>query len=180
MTTSYYTATSLDGYIADQNNSLDWLMAVADADTATSDVDDFLTGVGAMCMGATTYEWMAANNPPEYWPDNYGDRPCWVFTHRDLPPIPGANLRFVAGDVRPIHTQMTEAAADRDIWIVGGGELAGQFADAGLLDEVIVGITPVTLGAGAPLLPRRILSDRMRLVEVEQMGQFAKLAYRLD
>lgn len=75
---------------------------------------------------------------------------------------------------------MTEAAADRDTWIVGGGELAGQFADAGLLDEVIVGITPVTLGAGAPLLPRRILSDRMRLVEVEQMGQFAKLAYRLD
>ncbi|MBF6321253.1 dihydrofolate reductase family protein [Nocardia cyriacigeorgica] len=180
MTTRYYTATSLDGYIADQNNSLDWLMAVADADTATSDVDDFLLGVGAMCMGATTYEWIAANDPPEHWADNYGDRPCWVFTHRDLPPIPGANLRFVAGDVRPIHAQMTEAAAGRDIWVVGGGELAGRFADAGLLDEVIVGIAPVTLGSGAPLLPRRILSDRMRLVEVEQMGQFAKLAYRLS
>ncbi|NEW46228.1 dihydrofolate reductase [Nocardia cyriacigeorgica] len=179
MTTLYYTATSLDGYIADPDNSLDWLMAVADADTATSDVDEFLLGVGAMCMGATTYEWMAANNPQEYWPENYGDRPCWVFTHRDLPAIPGANLHFAAGDVGAVHEQMAAAAGDRDIWVVGGGELAGQFADAGLLDEVIVGITPVTLGGGAPLLPRRILSDRMRLVGVEQMGQFAKLTYRL-
>ena len=51
---------------------------------------------------------------------------------------------------------MTRAAGDRNIWIVGGGDLAGQFADAGLLDEVIVSIAPVTLGAGAPLLPRRL------------------------
>ncbi|WP_245673296.1 dihydrofolate reductase family protein [Nocardia lijiangensis] len=62
----------------------------------------------------------------------------------------------------------------------GGGELAGRFADAGLLDEVIVGITPVTLGGGAPLLPRRILSDRMRLVDVARMGQFAQLTYQLS
>ena len=51
---------------------------------------------------------------------------------------------------------MVGAAGDRNVWIVGGGDLAGQFADAGLLDEVIVSIAPVTLGGGAPLLPRRI------------------------
>ncbi|MFD6392421.1 dihydrofolate reductase family protein [Nocardia sp. NPDC060259] len=89
-------------------------------------------------------------------------------------------MRFVAGEVAAVHEQMVAAAAGRDIWIVGGGDLAGQFADAGLLDEVIVGITPVTLGGGAPLLPRRILADRMRLVDVERMGQFAKLVYRLS
>lgn len=180
MTTTYYTASSLDGYIADANNSLDWLMAVADADTATSDVDEFLRDVGVLCLGATTYEWMAANNPPEDWRENYGDRPAWVFTHRVLPEIPGANVRFVRGEVGPVHEQMVAAAEGRDIWIVGGGELAGQFADAGLLDEVIVGVTPVTLGGGAPLLPRRILSDRLRLVDVARMGQFAKLVYHLS
>ncbi|GGN73309.1 dihydrofolate reductase family protein [Nocardia rhizosphaerihabitans] len=179
MTTRYYTATSLDGYIADPDNSLDWLMAVADADTATGDVGEFLRGIGALCLGSTTYEWMANNNPPETWHDNYGDLPTWVFTHRELPVLPGANVRFVAGEVRPVHEQMTAAAAGRGIWIIGGGDLAGQFADAGLLDEVIVGIAPVTLGGGAPLLPRRILSDRLRLVDVERLGQFAKLVYRL-
>ncbi|MGW4737336.1 dihydrofolate reductase family protein [Nocardia xishanensis] len=180
MTTQYYTASSLDGYIADPDNSLSWLFAVPDADAATDDIGTFLGGVGAMAMGATTYEWMLANESPASWRDNYGDRPCWVFTHRELPAIPGANLRFVSGDVEPVHKLMAEAAGERNIWIVGGGELAGRFADAGLLDEVIVGITPVTLGGGAPLLPRRILADRMRLAEVARMGQFAQLTYRLS
>ncbi|MFJ2834001.1 dihydrofolate reductase family protein [Nocardia sp. NPDC087230] len=180
MTTRYYTATSLDGYIADPDNSLDWLMAVPDADTALGDVSDFVLGVGALCLGSTTYEWMVTNNPPEDWHENYGDRPTWVFTHRELPELPGANIRFVAGEVGAVHAQMVDAAASRDIWIIGGGDLAGQFADAGLLDEVVVGVAPVTLGGGAPLLPRRLLSDRLRLVEVAQLGQFAKLVYRVS
>jgi dihydrofolate reductase len=65
---------------------------------------------------------------------------------------------------------MVEAAGDRNVWIVGGGDLAGQFADAGLLDEVIVSIAPVTLGAGAPLLPRRL---ELRLDELDRNGDFA-------
>src|SRR3712207_8149692 len=61
------------------------------------------------------------------------------------------------------------AAGDRNVWIVGGGDLVGQFADVGLLDEVTVSIAPVTLGAGAPLLPRRI---ELRLEELGQNGDF--------
>ena len=64
---------------------------------------------------------------------------------------------------------MAAAAGNRNLWIVGGGDLAGQFADAGLLDEVIVSIAPVTLGAGAPLLPRRI---ELRLDETDRNGDF--------
>jgi dihydrofolate reductase len=65
---------------------------------------------------------------------------------------------------------MQRAAAGRNVWIVGGGDLAGQFADRGLLDEVLVTIAPVTLGAGAPLLPRRL---ELRLVELGRNGDFA-------
>ena len=90
---------------------------------------------------------------PEKWRESYGDRPAWVFTHRDLPPIAGASVTFVSGDVRPVHAAMTAAAGDRDIWLVGGGELVGAFADAGLLDEIILGVAPVTLGAGARCCP---------------------------
>ena len=67
---------------------------------------------------------------------------------------------------------MVAAAGDGNVWIVGGGDLVGQFHDAGLLDQVVVGIAPVTLGAGAPLLPRRI--EGLRLVEVARNGQMVE------
>lgn len=87
---------------------------------------------------------------------------------------PGADIRFVRGDVAPVHRRMLEAAGDRDVWIVGGGDLAGQFADAGLLDEVLVFIAPVTLGAGAPVLPRHV---ELRLEELARNGEFACARY---
>ncbi|MDN5684332.1 dihydrofolate reductase family protein, partial [Corynebacterium glyciniphilum] len=62
------------------------------------------------------------------------------------------------------HAQMTDVAGDRDLWIVGGGDLAGQFADAGLLDEVWVQYAPVTLGDGAPLLPRPLSMELLETV----------------
>ncbi|MFC8047601.1 dihydrofolate reductase family protein [Nocardia sp. NPDC057353] len=178
-TTRFYTATSLDGYIADPENSLEWLFAVPGASTAEEDTAELIAKTGAMCMGATTYEWMLEHDEPGQWEQAYGDRPCWVFTHRELPALPGANLRFVADDVRAAHADMVAAAGGQDIWVIGGGDLAGQFADAGLLDEVVAAVAPVTLGGGAPLLPRRLLSDRLTLTGVEQVEQFAVLTYRV-
>lgn len=133
---------------------------------------------------------------PEEWRRWYGERPCWVFTHRDdLPAVPGADIRFVQGDVRPVHAEMVAAVREgsgggsggsrgshgygENVWLVGGGELVGNFADAGLLDDIILGVAPVTLGAGAPLLPRRLDGGRLRLTDVEQVGQFAYLTYEV-
>jgi dihydrofolate reductase len=179
--TQYYTATSVDGFIADADNSLDWLFEVTERDDRFG---PFLAGVGAFAMGATTYEWVLEQekllDEPEKWQQWYGDRPSWVFTHRDLPVIPGAAITFVSGDVRPVHAAMTEVAGGRNIWLVGGGELVGAFADAGLLDEVILGVAPVTLGAGAPVLPRRLTSSRLTLTAAEQAGPFAYLTYRVS
>jgi len=177
--TQFYTATSIDGFIADQHNSLDWLFEVGEG--TDNPFADFFAGVGAFAMGATTYEWVmehdALLDQPLKWADYYGDVPAWVFTHRELPAIPGADLRFVQGDVRPVHEAMVATAKDKNVWLVGGGELAGAFADAGLLDEIILGVAPVALGAGAPLLPRRMTSSRLTLTGMEQRGQFAYLTY---
>ena len=72
------------------------------------------------------------------------------------------------------------AAADgQNIWLVGGGDLVGQFADQGLLDEILLGIAPVMLGAGAPLLPRRLGADRLTLQGVEHDERFVFLTYRV-
>ncbi|MEU4238333.1 dihydrofolate reductase family protein [Actinoplanes sp. NPDC026619] len=184
--TQYYTATTIDGYIADPDNSLEWLFAVDEGREDESGANPFATffaGVGAFVMGATTYEWILDHDSlltePQKWQGYYGDVPAWVFTHRDLPPIPGADITFVRGDVRPVHEAMTEAAAGKNVWVTGGGELAGAFADAGLLDELILGVAPATLGAGAPLLPRRLMPSRLSLTSVEQRGQFAYLTYTL-
>ena len=175
--TQYYTATTLDGFIADPDNSLDWLFTREQAADGPLNYREFIAGVGALAMGSTTYEWIldhefAGKDPAEWkWPY---DIPCWVFTHRELRVVPGAQLELVRGDVAPVHAEMIAAAGGRNVWVVGGGDLAGQFADAGLLDEVIVYIAPVTLGAGAPLLSRRL---ELRLEELGRNRDFAAARY---
>ena len=181
MATIYYTATTLDGFLATTDNALDWLFEVPGADEAESGIGDFMAGIGALAMGSTTYEWVLEHEnmleEPEKWLASYGDLPTWVFSHRDLPPIPGTGIRVTSQDVRAAHAEMAEAAGDKDIWLRGGGDLVGLFDDLGLLDRVMVSVAPVTLGAGAPLLPRDIRSDRLTLTSVKQAGQFAELAY---
>lgn len=179
--TRYYTATSIDGYIADPHHSLDWLFEAAGAAGGEGPVGfaDFFAGVGAFCMGAFTYEWMVAHREVVRWEQTYGQVPCWVFTHRTLPAPPGVPVRFVSGPVAPVHQVMATEAGGRNIWLVGGGDLAGQFADQGLLDELILDVAPVTLGGGAPLLPRRISASRLSLTSVERHGGFARLTYSL-
>jgi dihydrofolate reductase len=184
--TIFYTATTLDGYIADERDSLDWLFEVPAGDDAEGHerrFARFIADVGAIAMGSTTFEWIVGYEHllehPEKWRQSYGDIPTWVFSHRRLPVIEGADLRFVQGDVATVHRDMTEASAGKNIWIVGGGDLVGQFADADLLDEIQVSIAPVTLGGGAPLLPRRLTSSRLTLASVERQGQFVAATYRV-
>ena len=170
--TVYYTATTLDGFIADENHSLDWLHRQRHDPEGPMAYGAFSAGVGALAMGATTYEWILDHaSAGGDWPYR---APSWVFTHRRLRVVEGADVRFASGDVRDAHPGLVAAAGDRDVWIVGGGDLAGQFADAGLLDEVVVTIAPVTLGAGAPLLPRAL---DLRLEEVARNEDFAAARY---
>lgn len=181
MKTIYYTATSLDGFIATEDHSLEWLLPLGDVnDTSYS---HFIAKVGALAMGASTYEWMLRNalkvseQMGSAWPYT---QPCWVFTHRDLAGVAGADIRFTQGSVKSVHAEMTQAASGKDIWIVGGGDLAGQFHDAGLLDEAIIQVASVTLGKGKPLFPRSVTSPPWQLLSARQVGtDFAELHYRL-
>lgn len=181
MKTQYYTATSLDGFIATEDDSLDWLFPLGDINDTSYGA--FFAEVGALAMGASTYEWMlrhaekVAQQTGSPWP--YA-QPAWVFTHRALPGIAGADIRFVQGDVRPVHAAMLQAANGRNLWVVGGGDLAAQFHDAGLLDEALIQVASVTLGSGKPLFPRRVTSPPWKLLSVRQVGTgFAELRYQL-
>ena len=178
--TQFYGASSLDGFLATQDDSIDWLLQFGDIAPSYA---GFISQVGAIAMGASTYQWLIDNhvrpNSPQQQPWPYG-QPTWVFTHRKLAVVPGATIRFVCGDVQPVHAAMMKEAGGKNIWLVGGGELVGQFWDQGLLDELIVQITSVTLGAGKPLLPRSIHTPPLRLVSVQQFGDaFAELRYEV-
>lgn len=171
MRTQYYTASSLDGFIATEDDSVDWLFPLGDPDD--SSYPEFIANVGALVMGSSTYEWILRNSEKvieevgSAWPYS---QPTWVLTTRTLQAIDGADVRFVRGDVRVVHEEMRAVAGDKNIWVVGGGDLAGQFYDAGLLDELIVSVGSVTLGSGKPLFPREVLSPVLRLVSVRQIG----------
>ena len=182
MATIYCTATSLDGFIADDEESLSWLFTTpghADdpegryGDGDTLDYEHFIAGVGAVVCGANSYAWvhreLTRDGREFVWPY---EQPSWIVTHRDLD-LPAGVRRF-SGNVRELHAEILEVAGDQDIWIVGGGDLAGQFADAGLLDTVWVHQTPVVLGAGKPLLPRRLRLHRQR---IERDGQLTAMLF---
>lgn len=175
----YYTASSFNGFIATEENSLEWLFEVGSPDAV--DFNSFLAGIDVLVSGSTTYEWVYEfenlAEAPEKWRDSYGDRPTFVFTSRDLPVPDGSDIRFVSGKVEEHIESIRGAAGDGNIWVIGGGDLAAQFLDAGVLDEIQVTMTPVALPGGAPLFPRDIRSDRLELRSVEKFGQFAHLIF---
>lgn len=174
-TTIYYTAMTLDGFLADENHSLEWLFKQDFDNEGPFNHEDFMPTIGASVMGSSTYEWLLEHQIAKGEPWMF-DEPAWVFSSRNLEPVEGAEIKFVSGDVRPVHAAAAEIAGDKAIWIVGGGELAGQFADAGLLDELVVSIAPVTLGRGAPLLPRRL---DLRLLEAARNRDFNCARYEV-
>lgn len=174
----YSTATTLTGQLADDQHSLSWLFAV---DSQAPDQVAFLSTIGVLVSGSSTYEWVLREEDliahPEKWPEYYGRRPMFVFTSRELPVPEGADVRFVSGDVVDHLPAIKQAAGEHDIWLIGGGDLVGQFDDAGALDRLELSYAPATLPGGMPLLPRRIGPDRLVLRDVQRVGQFAQLIY---
>lgn len=129
-------------------------------------------------MGSTTYQWVLDHEELLEEPGTWPYEPTWVFTSRDLPAVPGADIRFVSGDVAPVHAQMVEAAAGKNVWLVGGGELVGQFADVELLDEIILGVGSVFLGGGGATAPAPSHPPRLRLISATPDGEdFVTLRY---
>jgi dihydrofolate reductase len=175
--TQYYVASTVDGFIADKNDRLEWLLQFG-FDAFRESYDAFLAEVGALVMGATTYEFILRQDP-DHW--DYADRPTRVLTHRDLPLIPGGDITFSADtDIAQLHASLLESAGDKNVWIVGGGNVAAQFANLGLIDELVITIMPIVLGSGKPLLPIASIAGPLKLVRTGSFDNGAlELAYRM-
>jgi dihydrofolate reductase len=171
----YYCAATLDGYIAEADDSLGWLLgyegsfegegAEAGPMSEGGSYEGFYEGVGALVSGSTTYEFVLDHlDDPGQWP--YMGKPYWVLSSRELavPEAEGVDVRIANTPVADLHAELVAAAGERNVWVIGGGNVASQFADAGLLDELLLTVVPVVLGTGKPLFDRRLPGGPLQLL----------------
>jgi dihydrofolate reductase len=157
----YYVAASLDGRIAGPEHDLAFLETLS-SEAGDHGYAEFLAGIDGLVTGASTYEFMTAYP----WP--YDDRPAWLVTHRDdLPDIEGADVRRFSGDVAELVAELEAAGLER-VWLLGGGNLAGQFLAIDRLDELILTLAPTFVGRGPSLADGDFPLRRFRLVSVER------------
>jgi dihydrofolate reductase len=167
----YYVASSLDGYIAPPDGSLDWLAA---HETTSDDYGyaEFYASVDAVLVGRRTYEQCLGF--PE-WP--YAGKPCWVFSRRQLKPVT-ADVTVTAESPGQVASMLLEREVRR-AWLVGGGQLAGSFRAAQLITEYVVTVLPVVLGGGTPLFAVQGPKEDLRLMETKKFsGGLVQMRYR--
>jgi len=154
-----YIATSVDGYVADEDGGVTWLEAY-EAAADDDDVEDytaFFDSVECLVMGATTYEQVRTFGA---WP--YGDKPTYVFSHRDRSPATDA-VEFVDRSVAEFARVLKRRYEHS--WLVGGAQLARAFLDAHEIDELRLSLVPVLLGDGVRLFDGATDRQELRLLD---------------
>jgi dihydrofolate reductase len=176
----YYTATTINGYIAGKSDNLEWLFAV---DSEKPDFTGFFDSVSVLIMGSNTYRWLMEKeniiSKPDKWQTYFGNKPVYVFTNNLMQKPKNANIEFLCGDVSNHIEKFIHKAGSGDIWIQGGGDLAGQFFDCKILNEIHLSVAPVFLESGKFLLPRDIFSNDLKLLEAEKTGDFVFMKYKV-
>jgi dihydrofolate reductase len=159
----YYAAMSLDGRISGPDHDLSFLKTLTGKE---NDYEEFYADVDSLVMGARTWDFMVKHGS---WP--YIGKPTFVVTHaEELAEIPGAE------PIAPFTGEMTELVRVLDerglkrTWLVGGGDLAGQFLAADLLDELILTVAPTLVGAGPALADGEFPLRTFALVGQEPFG----------
>ena len=161
MRTAYYVAMSLDGRIAGPEHDLSFLQTLAQGPGGYG-YDEFIAEIDGLVVGASSWDFMK-----DYaW--TYGERPVWVLTHRDeIQAVEGADMHVFSGDVGELIAEL-EGAGLEHVWLIGGGNVVGQFLAADRLDELIVTVAPTFLGRGPALADGEFPLRRFRLVRVDR------------
>lgn len=163
---------SLDGYIAESDGGIDWL--VEPPDEVPADYLDLLDSIDCLVMGSATY---LVSLELEGGTDVFEDREVYVFTSRtDLPPH--ASVTFVSEPAEKFMAEL-KTRVGGTIWLFGGGKLATSLSDAGLVDDYLIVVQPMLLGDGIPLWGAPHGRTELDLVAARQWpGGIAELHYR--
>jgi dihydrofolate reductase len=169
-----YIASSLDGFIATQDDSLDWLFAYDGLDLGNHDYRHFLKGIRTIVMGRGTYDFLEKDGSP--WA--YGKQRVMVVTSRPIE-YPKGPLE-IRHDIGSLVAELRDLR-DGDVWILGGGKLQMTFIERNALDEIEIYVMPEILGGGKALFPPTGFRDSLRLVEASALDQgCVRLHYDFD
>jgi dihydrofolate reductase len=166
----YYVAASADGFIAAEDGSVDWLSQFEGSEDYG--YADFYSGIDAVLIGRTTFEQVLTFGD---WP--YSEKPTWVFSRRELATLPEGVQR--TADAPALFSEKLEASGHQRAWLVGGGALAGSFAGAGLITDIIVSVMPVLLGRGVGLFGETGVDARLELESSARFGHVIQNTYQL-
>jgi len=160
-----YIATSLDGYIAREDGSIDWL-----PESGESGYDVFYKSIDTVIMGKTTYDQVLTFG--EY---PYKDKKSFVFTTTNQ--TKDENVEFVSNVDKFVIEGFP--GVGKNIWLVGGAQIIASFLKQKVVDEIIVTIIPVLLGKGIPLFKNIERETKMELIKTEKYDQMVDVRYRV-
>lgn len=159
-----YIAASLDGFIAWEDGSIDWLMEYENNPDTDYGYSEFYSSIGTVLMGRKTYEQVLGFGD---WP--YKEKRTYVFTRKKGSLPREINVEFVTGDLKKFVQQLKERA-EQDIWLVGGSQLVKAFLAENLVQDLIIFTVPIILGGGIPLFDRIGKQIRFRTLGIEKYG----------
>ncbi|AYG66291.1 MULTISPECIES: dihydrofolate reductase family protein [unclassified Rhizobium] len=169
-----YIASSLDGFIADENDNLDWLFKYNDMNLGEHGYELFIKRIRTVVMGRGTYDFIA--NDPTPW--SYGDQRVLVVTSSPID-SPKGKLE-VRSDVDALIAEL-RVLEDGDVWMLGGGQLQMSFLQKGALDELEIYLMPELLGGGRPLFPSAGYRASPKLISAQALDRgCVRLHYRLN
>lgn len=170
--TVLYIAMSLDGYIADRDGGVGWLAGDGSDPDHPGSYPDFLRTVDTVVMGYRTYRQIVTELSPDRWV--YAGLKSFVLTHRPLASTD--EIRFTDKDPCLLAAEL-RAAPGRDIWILGGAEVAQQLLNGGQIDQLRITVVPILLGDGIPLFARREKALPLKLVSSGCCDGMTELIY---
>ncbi|MEN2667254.1 dihydrofolate reductase family protein [Listeria aquatica] len=163
----FYGCVSMDGYLADKDHKIDWLLETGT--TEETNYDAFYKRMDITVMGKRTFDDIADMDGIESF---YGTTENYVFTHADSLSV--KNFIPISGNVVERIKNMPQ---DKNIWIVGGNTILAELLDHDMIDEFYVQVAPVLLGDGIPLFTQKEGVKRFKLKEVHQFGPFAEMVF---
>ena len=167
-----YLAISVDGYLADEQGGMGWLVGDGSEPDAPGSYPAFLDTVDAIVMGWTTYHQLVTELSPDSWP--YEGRPCYVVTHRREAAQQG--ITFWNGELTALMDKL-KGSHEANVWICGGASVAGQLLKEGRIDQLWLSIIPTVLGKGVRLFPELPHEQPLKLVATEHWNGIVDLVY---
>jgi Dihydrofolate reductase len=166
-----FIAASLDGYIATEDDSLEWLFKIeGEGDNGYS---EFYSTVDTILIGRRTYDWIIDKEKDEF---PYKNKKCYVFSKSEKGN--NENIEFINQDVVEF-TNKIKTLDGGNIWLVGGGNLLNSFIKERLVDEFIITISPTLIGRGIPLFKKNDFELELKLKDVKRFNQFVQLYYEV-